>query len=189
MTKIFWKIPLPVTRRGFKVMMLKPKNNPHTDESCFASLQVSTNVHKWKQRCFVFWSRHCALWICFSQSTFLCDSSETSAGRGTKKTDLKCGLREADYSITIIHLLTLHCQLDNFWQNIQPPYSYDLSPPTFFSLNTKLPLTEEDAVEHITNNAMNDFKDTKHPSNCASNSGKGGGRGALLCKETVLKGI
>jgi hypothetical protein len=64
--------------------------------------------------------------------------------------DLKCGLREAGSSITIMRLLTQRCQLDNSWQNIQflpfhnPPYSPDLSPPDFFLLpKPKITLKED----------------------------------------------
>jgi hypothetical protein len=49
-------------------------------------------------------SRHCALWdVCKMQY---------------KESNLKCGLRGAGSSNTIMHLLTQHCQLDSSWQNI-----------------------------------------------------------------------
>jgi hypothetical protein len=57
---------------------------------------------------------------------------------------------EAGSSITIMRLLTQHCQLDNYWGNIQflpfhNPLIHLTSPlqTSFYSLNSKLPLQED----------------------------------------------
>jgi hypothetical protein len=57
---------------------------------------------------------------------------------------------EAGSSITIMCLLMQHCQLDNFWQNIQflpfhnpPIHLTSLLSTSFYSLNSKLPLKED----------------------------------------------
>jgi hypothetical protein len=74
-----------------------------------------------------------SLWMCYEES------------------DLKCGLRKAGSSIMTMRLFTQCCQLDNSWQNTQflslhnPPIHL-ISPllTFFYSLNSKLPLKEED---------------------------------------------
>jgi hypothetical protein len=65
---------------------------------------------------------------------------------------LKCGLSEASSFIMIMRLLTQCSQLVNSWQNIQllpfhnPPIHLSSPLPTFFySVNSKLPLKEEDS--------------------------------------------
>jgi hypothetical protein len=80
------------------------------------------------------------------------------------------------------------------WQNIRflpfhnPPIHLSSRLPTFFySLNSKLPLKEEDFRQLKTSSLM--WRMTwrqyhKHPSNSASKSG----RGALLCKGTIFEG-
>jgi hypothetical protein len=84
------------------------------------------------------------------------------------------------------------------WQNIQlrpfhnPPIH--LSSPLLTFLFPKLKITPKgrrfQTVEDFITNATNDFRQYhKHPSNSASKSGKGIRRGALLHKETILKGI
>jgi hypothetical protein len=87
--------------------------------------------------------------------------------RGDEESDLKCGLLEVGSSITIMRLLTQHCQLDNSWQNIQflpfqkkKPYSPDLSPPDIF-LFPKLKITLKgrfQMVENMMTNVTNDLK-------------------------------
>jgi hypothetical protein len=89
-------------------------------------------------------------------------------GMQYEESNLKCGLREAGSSITIMHLPIHHCQLDNSWQNIQSlpfhnhPYSHDLSRPDFF-LYPKLKITHKGrfhTVEYIIANVTNDILGT-----------------------------
>jgi hypothetical protein len=105
--------------------------------------------------------------------------------------DLKCELQEAESSIMIICLLTQHWQLDNPWQNIQflsfhnTPIKLTSPLPTFFySLNSKLP-SKEDFRPWKTSLMcqMTWRRYHKHPSNGASKSEKGSGRGAFLWKD------
>jgi hypothetical protein len=81
-----------------------------------------------------------------------------------EESDLNCGLWEACSSITILHLLTQHCQLDSSWQNIQfvpfrtPPIH--LISPLLNFLFPKLKITHEvifQTVEDV-NNVINDLK-------------------------------
>jgi hypothetical protein len=54
----------------------------------------------------------------------------------------ECELREAGSSIIIMRLLTHHCQLDNFWQNIKflPFHNAPIHLTFFYSLMSELPL-------------------------------------------------
>jgi hypothetical protein len=87
-------------------------------------------------------------------------------GMWCEESELKCGLLEAGFSIMIMCLLTECFQLANSWQNIQflpfhnPPIYLNSTLSTFFySINSKLPLKEEEfrTVEDI-NKATNDLK-------------------------------
>jgi hypothetical protein len=76
---------------------------------------------------------------------------------------------------------------------LQSPYSSDLSHPDFF-LFLKLKITIKvrrfQTAEDIITNVRNDLKEYHiHSSNSTSKIGIGSGRGALLVKGTILKGI
>jgi hypothetical protein len=85
-----------------------------------------------------------------------------------KESNLKFGLREAGFSITIMHLFTQYCQLDNIWQNIQYlPFQntpiHLISPPPNSFLFPKLKIIIEgrgrsQTVEDIITNVMKDLK-------------------------------
>jgi hypothetical protein len=118
------------------------------EEACFTSLQESSTgaLASESNAAYFFFPIIEALCIMNSlpkarQSRFLSGDSETSVGCSMKKSDLKCGLQEAGYSVTIMHLLTRHRQLDNSWQNIQfLPFHLTSHLPTFsWSLNLDLP--------------------------------------------------
>jgi hypothetical protein len=109
------------------------------------------------------------------RSKWTWDSQE----QAVQKSDVKCGLLEDGFSITIMHLFIQHCQLDNSWQvdskvfwrwctwqNIQflpfqnPSYSYNVSSPDIFLFPT-LKITFKGSifqtVEDIITNATNDL--------------------------------
>jgi hypothetical protein len=99
----------------------------------------------------------------------------------------------------VMLLLTQQCQSENSWWNIQflPFHSptFHLTYPLltfFYSLNSNLPLREEDFRQWKTSSLMLQMtwrRYHKNHLNSVSKSRKGGRRGALLHKGTVLKGI
>jgi hypothetical protein len=99
MTKIFWKMSLPLIRCGFLVMTLKPNYNPHTGRVLLhlTPRKHDRCAHEGKQCCLFFrTSRHCALCslLKVSQSRFLPGSSETSVGSSMKNVtwNVDCGM-------------------------------------------------------------------------------------------------
>jgi hypothetical protein len=111
-------------------------------------------------------------------------------GMWYEESDLKWWLQEAGSSITLSvrQFLAKH-SIPNL---PQPPYSPDFSPLDFFLFpKLKCTLIEEDFRQWKTSSLMRQRIWRwyhKHPLNSASKSEKGGGRGALLHKGTILKG-
>jgi hypothetical protein len=102
---------------------------------------------------------------------------------------------ETGSSITIMHLLTQHCQLDNSWQNINflpfhNPSLHLTSPlPTFsYSLNSKL-LLREDFRQWKTSSPMQLEGNTINILQKVFSKVEKWRRGALLHKGTILRNI
>jgi hypothetical protein len=166
---------LLVTRHEFTVVTLKPNNNPHTGRLLLrlAPRKHDRSASEWKQCCLFFILSVEAL--CIKNSLLKIRQLIQNfiwwfwdvCGMGYKESDLKCKLWEVGSFITIMHLLTQCCQLDNSWQNIQflpfhnPSYSPNLSSPDFFKF-PKLKITLKGSifqtVKDIITNATNDLK-------------------------------
>jgi hypothetical protein len=169
---------LPVMRHGFTVMTLRPNNNPDTGRFLLhlAPRKRDKCTRKRKQYCLFFYHwgivhyefapevQTIRILICLFWDVY---------GMRYKESNMKCGLLEAGSFVTIMHLLTQHCQLENSWQNIQflpfdnrPIHLTSPLPTFFYSLNSKLPLMEEDFRQWKTSSLMQQMtwrRNHKHP--------------------------
>jgi hypothetical protein len=138
---------LPLARCGFTVIMLKPDNNPHARRVLLRLARErmpDALASEGNAACFF---DHQALCIMNSllkvrQSRFLSGCFEMLQDAVQRK---QPEMWEAGSSLTIMRLLTQHCQLDNSWQNIQflpfhNPLIHLTSPllTSFYSVNSKL---------------------------------------------------
>jgi hypothetical protein len=175
------------------------------EEACFTSPQESPTgalMSESNAACFFRSSRNCALWFApegqtINQDLYLEVLRHLQDAVWRKWPEMWTAgswLLHPDNSPTHTALSSSQFLAKHAIPTIPHPPIHLTSPlPTFFySLNSKLPLKEEGCRQRKTSSLMQRMtwkQYHKHPSNNASESGKGGGRGALLCKGTILKGI